>query len=113
MVQSLNSAQIILLLISPDYTASDYCIDVEMRRAMEWHERGEARVIPVILKADQHLLPIVSTISWATLHWSTLRQGKTAEQFIEATLTKAQEYGCSLAVGFAIAEYLQQHMPDS
>lgn len=46
----LNSAQVILLLISDDFLASDYCYDIEMKRALERHERGEARVIPVILR---------------------------------------------------------------
>jgi hypothetical protein len=46
----LNEAEIILLLVSADFLASDYCYDVEMARAMERHERGEARVIPVILR---------------------------------------------------------------
>lgn len=46
----LNSAQIILLLISPDFMASDYCFDLEMRRAMERYEAGEAVVIPIILR---------------------------------------------------------------
>src|SRR5262245_47183559 len=31
----LESADIVLLLISPDFMASDYCYDVEMTRAME------------------------------------------------------------------------------
>jgi tetratricopeptide (TPR) repeat protein len=47
----LNSAQIILLLISPDFMAADYCYSDEMERAMERHEAGEARVIPILLKA--------------------------------------------------------------
>jgi hypothetical protein len=46
----LNTAHVILLLISADFLASDYCYDVEMKRAMERHEAGEARVIPVILR---------------------------------------------------------------
>jgi len=46
----LETAQVILLLISPDFLASDYCWDVEMKRAMQRHEAGEARVIPVILR---------------------------------------------------------------
>lgn len=46
----LNSAQIILLLVSPDFMASDYCSGKKMRRAMIRHKRGEARVIPVILR---------------------------------------------------------------
>ncbi len=47
----LNSADIILLLVSSDFLASDYCYDVEVKRAMERHEAGEARVIPVILRS--------------------------------------------------------------
>ncbi|AOS83510.1 hypothetical protein BIU88_04750 [Chlorobaculum limnaeum] len=46
----LNSAQIILLLVSCDFLASDYCYDIEMTRALERHDNGEARVIPVILR---------------------------------------------------------------
>jgi hypothetical protein len=46
----LNTAHIILLLISADFLASDYCYDVEMKRAMERHEAKEACVIPVMLR---------------------------------------------------------------
>ena len=46
----LNSARIILLLVSPDFMASDYCISVEMKRALERDEAGEAHVIPIILR---------------------------------------------------------------
>ena len=47
----LQRAQIILLLVSADFLASDYCYDVELQRAMARHEAGEARVIPIILRA--------------------------------------------------------------
>lgn len=54
----LERADVILLLVSPEFIASDYCYDVEVRRALERHERGEARVIPVILRAcDWHPMP--------------------------------------------------------
>lgn len=46
----LNSADIILLLISPDFMASDYCTDVEVKRAMERNDEETALVIPVILR---------------------------------------------------------------
>src|SRR5215467_4411202 len=46
---NLNKAQIILLLVSPAFLSSDYCYGVEMKRALEKHERGEALVIPIIL----------------------------------------------------------------
>ena len=49
--EHLNTARIILLLISADFLASDYCYDVEMKRALERHTTGEARVIPVILRS--------------------------------------------------------------
>jgi hypothetical protein len=56
--QHLEQSDIILLLISPYFIASDYCYDVEMKRALERHEAGEARVIPVILHpCDWHRLP--------------------------------------------------------
>ncbi len=56
--EHLETARIILLLISADFLASDYCYDIELRRAMERHEAGEARVIPIILRAcDWHDAP--------------------------------------------------------
>jgi tetratricopeptide (TPR) repeat protein len=48
--EHLDSAHVILLLISADFMASPYCNDIEVKRAMERHEAGEARVIPVILR---------------------------------------------------------------
>lgn len=47
---NLDSADIVLLLVSPDFIASDYCYDIEMKRALERHEAREAIVIPVILR---------------------------------------------------------------
>ncbi len=46
----LETADIILLLISADFIASDYCWGKELTRAMERHEANEARVIPIILR---------------------------------------------------------------
>ncbi|PZA12146.1 hypothetical protein DNX69_09000 [Rhodopseudomonas palustris] len=54
----INTADVILLLVSPDFLASRYCYDVEVRRAMERQQAGEARVIPVILRhCDWHSAP--------------------------------------------------------
>jgi hypothetical protein len=55
---NLEAADVILLLVSPDFLASQYCLDVEMARAIERHDAGEARVIPVILRhCDWHPAP--------------------------------------------------------
>ena len=47
---NLDRADLILLLVSPDFIASEYCYDVEMSRALERHAEGSARVIPVIIR---------------------------------------------------------------
>ncbi len=46
----LNSAQIILLLISSDFINSNFCYSIEMERAIQRHKADEARVIPIILR---------------------------------------------------------------
>ncbi len=48
--EHLNNAAVVLLLVSADFLDSDYCYDLEMKRALERHEAGDARVIPVILR---------------------------------------------------------------
>jgi tetratricopeptide (TPR) repeat protein len=48
--QQLETAEIILLLITARFINSDYCYDLEMQRALQRHAAGTARVIPIILK---------------------------------------------------------------
>ncbi len=47
---NLEKADIILLLVSPDFLASDYCYGIETKRALERHRAGEAQVIPLLLR---------------------------------------------------------------
>ena len=46
----LKEANMILLLISSDFLDSKYCWEEEVKAALERHETGEARVIPIILR---------------------------------------------------------------
>ena len=46
----LERSDIILLLISIDFIASQYIWDKELATAMKRHEEGTARVVPIILK---------------------------------------------------------------
>lgn len=48
--QNLEAADIILLLVSADFLASDYCYDKEMARALERQAAGAARVIPIVMR---------------------------------------------------------------
>ena len=49
--QNLESADIILLLISVDFIRSGYCYDIELQKAIERHQAGSACVIPIILRS--------------------------------------------------------------
>ncbi len=48
--EELESSQIILLLLSPEFIESNYCYHVEAQLAMDRHERGEARVVSILLR---------------------------------------------------------------
>lgn len=57
--ERLDRAAIVLLLVSANFIASDYCWDVELRHAMDRHAAGKARIIPVILRdCEWQHLPI-------------------------------------------------------
>jgi internalin A len=48
--RALNAADIIILLVSSDLMATDYVWNIEMKEAVERHERGLATVIPIIIR---------------------------------------------------------------
>jgi hypothetical protein len=48
---ALERADVVLFLVSSDFMASEYCWNVEVRKALERERRGEAVVVPVILRS--------------------------------------------------------------
>ncbi len=46
----LEAADVIVLLVSPPFLASDYCIDVELKRALERASDGDCKIVPVIIR---------------------------------------------------------------
>ena len=48
--ENLAAADIVLLLISPDFMDSDYCSEVELKSALERHNQGLSRVVPILLR---------------------------------------------------------------
>ncbi|MCP3956475.1 MAG: toll/interleukin-1 receptor domain-containing protein [bacterium] len=48
--EELNTADLILLLLSPSFVASDYCWDVELSAAIRRYGAGEALIVPVLLR---------------------------------------------------------------
>src|SRR5262245_32810907 len=61
--KNLENADIILLLVSADFIASDYCYQIEMMRAMKLHHEGRACVIPIIVR----------TCDWASAPFAELQ----------------------------------------
>lgn len=54
----LDDCEIVLLLVSAQFLASDYCYERELARALERHRDGRSTVIPVILHpCDWHSAP--------------------------------------------------------
>jgi TIR domain len=47
---NLNAADIILLLVSSSFLASDLCYTLQIQQALERHEAGVSKVIPIILR---------------------------------------------------------------
>ncbi|MBD1867267.1 AAA-like domain-containing protein [Cyanobacteria bacterium FACHB-471] len=60
---NLEQADIILLLVSPDFINSDYCYEIEIKRAIERHNAGEALVLPILLRP----------VNWNELSFSRLQ----------------------------------------
>jgi internalin A len=51
--RELEAADLILFLVSADFLASDYCYDIEGKRALERESKGEAQVVPIIVRDCQ------------------------------------------------------------
>lgn len=49
--KNLETARIVLLLVSIDFINSKYCSETELQKALEMHDEKRARVIPVILRS--------------------------------------------------------------
>jgi len=62
--EELEKAEIILLLVSPNFLASRYCYGIEVKRAMDRHKAGSARVIPLILRPANGSVRRLAGCSW-------------------------------------------------
>jgi hypothetical protein len=59
-LERLASADILLLLISSSFIASDYCYGEEMNRALQRHLAGEALLVPILVRPCQwQMLPFI------------------------------------------------------
>lgn len=47
---NLKESQIILFLISSSFINSDYCVNIEVKTALEMHNSGQAKLIPIVVR---------------------------------------------------------------
>ncbi|MFN0176682.1 MAG: TIR domain-containing protein [Saprospiraceae bacterium] len=77
----LGKAHLILLLVSPDFFASKYIHEVEIKEALARHKRNEARIIPIVVRpcdwksdpliSQMQLLPTKAVPINDIRHWTT------------------------------------------
>lgn len=48
--ENLKESQIILFLISSSFINSDYCVNIEVKTALEMHNSGQAKLIPIVVR---------------------------------------------------------------
>lgn len=48
--ENLEHANVVLMLVSADFVASQYCFGIEMTRALERAQAGSARVVPILVR---------------------------------------------------------------
>lgn len=100
--ENLNNADIILLLVSPDFVASDYCSNIELSIAMERHQQGAAIVIPVVLEpCDWSWLPFakfqafpkdaMAVTSWSNQNEAFVDVAIGIRKVAQSILTQRQE----------------------
>jgi hypothetical protein len=110
-----NNDDIILLLVSPDFIASDYCYEREMMRALERHESGEATVIPVILRAcDWHHAPFGKLMATPKDGKPVKKWADADEAFLEvaqAVRAAAQHHGAKQTVSGSSSRTSSEEFP--
>jgi replicative DNA helicase len=94
----IDNADIVLLLISPDFIASDYCYGRELARALERHEAGKNRVVPIIVRpVDWTGLPFAKLLArpkdgkpittWANQDEAWLDVSKEVRRLVDSLLS--------------------------
>jgi hypothetical protein len=46
---NLKTSKIVIIMVSVDFLNSSYCYDIEMEEAIEYHDQGKLRLVPVIV----------------------------------------------------------------
>jgi formylglycine-generating enzyme required for sulfatase activity len=116
---NLKTADIILLLVSSDFIASEYCDGVEVKTAIARHKAGDACVIPVILRkvlwdsapfAKLQALPTNATPvkSWTNQDDAFTDIAEGIRDVAQELITKRQQEQALTDKASALAQYRQK-----
>lgn len=110
--QELETADIILLLVSPYFLDSNYCYDIELQRAIEKHKKGEAKIIPVIVNScDWKNSPLVDLLVIPTDGKPISKYSNHHDAFLEIT-TAIRNVAEKIAPSNTIHNTLIKKQPD-
>ena len=85
--EELDRSDLVLLLVGPDFITSPYCRDVEVRRAVERAETGDAVLIPIIVERCDWLKEPFAAFQSLPLDGSPLSEARD----VEAALVDCRE----------------------
>jgi hypothetical protein len=101
--EQLHTAQIILPLISADFINSEYCYGIELQQALERHQCGDARLVPIILRPCHWQRLPIATIQALPQDGTPVAKWQHPDDAYAAIAKSIDE----------IATQLQQHTPAS
>ncbi len=92
----LKSADIILLLVSSDFFNSDYAYETEMMFALERHRKGEAVVIPVILRPCEWTIAPFAALNALPPYGKAITEFPNADEGYRQVVAKVIELAVSI-----------------
>lgn len=57
--KAIHSADVMFLLVSSSFIASDYCMEIEFKKALELNSKGQLYIVPIIVReCDYNITPL-------------------------------------------------------
>ena len=80
--KELETAEIVLMLISNDFVNSDYCVGIEMQRALVRSDNGEVRAVPVLIRQVYWPDSLVTKLQCLPSNGQPVEKWDSSEEFV-------------------------------
>lgn len=122
--ENLASSEIILFLLSSSFMNSEYCMGVELKRALSMHKEGSARLIPIVIRAvdwsDSELSKIqglpkdaVPIASWKNEDEAWVNVIRGIKKYIQEFKPRSQPAKKSIAKGVQLTDKTSSWLSDT